>query len=135
MNYKDIAELLDGREYGREMTKMEEQLAKDCNVVVVFGASDDLIEMRGMIDDEAGCYDGGELAFTKHGFHWKENGDGTGHWVGENKITAKWCSKVDEAGKMISWTYETDIPHAEFQINECDEPYCRGIVFSFDEVK
>lgn len=135
MGPKDIAELLDGREYRREMTKMEEQLAKDCNVVVVFGASDDLIEMRGMIDDEADCFDGGELAFTKHGFHWKENGDGTGHWVGQNKITAKWCQDKNDKDEIISWTYDTDIPHAEFMIYEYDEPYCRGIVFNFDDVK
>ena len=134
MKAKEIADLLNGREYGREMTKMEEQLCKDFGFVVVFGASDDLIEMRGCIDDEAGCYDGGEFAFTKHGFHWKENGDGTGHWVGENKIEAVWCGKSSDK-TPVSWSFKTDIPHETFMIYEDDEPYCEGIVFSIDDVK
>jgi len=132
---KEIADLLNYREYGREMTKMEEQLCKDFGFVVVFGASDDLIEMRGCIDDEADCYNGGKLAFTKHGFHWKENGDGTGHWVGENKIEAIWCGDSTVDGEVISWSYKTDIPHETFMIYEEDEPYCKGIVFSIDDVK
>ena len=131
---KEIADLLNGREYGREMTKMEEQLCKDFGFVVCFGASDDLIELRGCIDDEADCWNGGEIAFTQHGFHWKENGDGTGHWVGENKITAKWCKDRTEDGERISWTYDTDIPHESFMIYDDEEPYCRGIVFSIEDV-
>ena len=134
MKAKEIADLLNGREYGREMTKMEEQLCKDFGFVVVFGASDDLIEMRGCIDDEAECFDGGELAFTKHGFHWKENGDGTGHWVGENKIEAVWDGKTSN-GTGVSWAYKTDIPHETFMIYEDDEAYCEGIVFSIDDIK
>ena len=139
MKAKEIAELLNGREYGREMTKMEEQLCKDFGFVVVFGASDDLIEMRGAIDDEAGCFEGGELAFTKKGFQWKEDGRDDkgyeyGHWVGENKIEAIWCGDNTIDGEVICWSYKTDIPHEEFMIYEDDEPYCKGIIFSIDDV-
>ena len=134
MEPKELAELLNGREYGREMTRMEEQLAKDFGLVVVFGASDDLMEFRGCIDDEADCWNGGEIAFTKHGLHWKNKGDGSGYWVGDNKIEAQWCKGKTADGETISWTYKTSIPHADFMVLEDEEPYCRGIVFKLDDL-
>lgn len=134
MSPKEMAELLNGREYGREMTKLEEQLCKDFGFVVVFGASDDLIELSGCINDEAGCYNGGELKFTKEGFHWKGD-ENNGHWIGNNKIRAIWCKNYDDNGRCICWTYETDIPHEEFMIYEDDEPYCRGLVIRMDDLK
>lgn len=134
MEPKEMAELLNGREYGREMTKMEEQLAKDFGLVVLFGASDDLIELRGCIDDEADCYGGGKLKFSKDGFRWKGD-ENNGHWVGENEIEALWCDECDDEGNRISWTYITKIPHETFMIYEDDEPYCRGLVFKMDDLK
>lgn len=52
-------------------------------------------------------------------------------------ITAKLHSEntKDENGKPIPWTYETDIPHETFVIYNDGEPYCRGIVFSVDDVR
>lgn len=35
----------------------------------------------------------------------------------------------------VPWIYETDIPHETFMIYEGGEPYCRGIVFSVEDVK
>lgn len=39
MNIKDFALMLTGREYGHEINKDEEKLAKQLGFVVVFGAS------------------------------------------------------------------------------------------------
>lgn len=33
------------------------------------------------------------------------------------------------------WTYETDIPHATFDIVEGDEVFCRGIVFELSALE
>ena len=33
-----------------------------------------------------------------------------------------------------SWTYETAIPHATFEILEDEEKYCRGIVFDIKDL-
>ena len=41
MTIKEFAGMLNGREYGHEITKKEEALAKKLGYVVVFGASDD----------------------------------------------------------------------------------------------
>lgn len=60
LDISKFAELLDGREYLSEITKDEEQQAKELGFVVVFGQSDGLMELRGAIYDEACCYGGGE---------------------------------------------------------------------------
>ena len=67
MTKEQLAELLNGNEYRDEMTKEQEQAAKENNLLVLFGASDDLLEMRGAIYDEAGAYDGGEYALVLDG--------------------------------------------------------------------
>lgn len=108
---EEFAARLDGRQYGNEMTAEEEKLAKELDFLVVFGASDDLAELRGAIDDECGCFNGGVLKL--------ENG----HCP---PIKAVWCPE----GRNCSWAYETKLPHAEFRIMEGDEVYCYGIVCS-----
>lgn len=47
---------------------------------------------------------------------------------GAAKITAIW----DNYG--YSWTYKTTIPHETFEIMEGEQKYCRGIVFSTDDL-
>lgn len=54
---EEMARLLTGREIGNEITPSEEATAQESGLVVVFGYSDDLVELRGSISDEAGCYD------------------------------------------------------------------------------
>lgn len=107
MTEEQLAARLNGRQYGDEITRAEEQLAKENGLVVIFGASDDLCEMRGAIDDEFDCYDGGEIECEEY----------------SGKLRAIWCPK--NGG---SWGYETDLPHAGFNIYEDDILYCVGIV-------
>lgn len=108
MTLKEFAEMLDGREYGHEITKEEEALAKELGFVVVFGYSDDNAELRGAIDDEIGCYDGGVLE----------------HKDLPRTIYAVWCPEdVD-----CAWGYTTTIPHEYFRIYDNGEFYCLGIV-------
>ena len=59
MTKEQFAEMLNGKQYRSEMTSDDGELAKDNGLVVVFGASDDLMEFRGAIDDEIDCYVGG----------------------------------------------------------------------------
>ena len=58
MTKEELAALINGRKYRHELTDKEEKAAKDARLVVVFGASDDLMEFRGAINDECGAYDG-----------------------------------------------------------------------------
>lgn len=134
---KQLAELLDAREYDNEITPEEEKLARDNNLVVVFGASDDLCEILGAIDDEVGCYNGGNFFINKNGVSdITEEDEEVLNKYGvldqikdQNRgITAIW----DQDG--YSWTYKTDIPHETFEIVDNGNKYCRGIVFSLEDI-
>lgn len=137
MNAKELAALLDGREYGNEMTRDEELKAKAAGLVVVFGASDDLVEFRGAIRDEADCYDGGPVLVDAGGLLPEresiEDDDELRRFFARKPkartIDTLWCNEPGYA-----WTYKTDIPHETFEIVEDGEPYCRGIVFSVDDL-
>ena len=134
MTKEELAGMLNGRAYGDEITKPEERLAKEDGLVVVFGYSDDNVELRGAIKDEVGAYDGGSVFVTSAGMlankcededcPYFEAEKGKAH-----KIEALWCAE-----EGYSWTYKTDIPHATFEIQEGGEPYCRGIVFALADV-
>lgn len=130
MDIKEYAEMLNGKEYGYSMFSKEElQIAKDNGFVIVYGASDDLIEFDGALYDEAGCFDGGVI-------HLCETGVVDYGTPQTKKIEAVWCDKerTDESGNVITWTYKTDIPHETFMIYEDGEPYCEAIVFDVHEL-
>ena len=67
MTIKDFAQMLNGRDYRKEITSKEERQAEDLGYVVVFGYSDDNVEFRGAIDDEVGCYGGDVIRLTDSG--------------------------------------------------------------------
>lgn len=129
----DFAKLLNGREYGQEITGAEVAEANKAGLVVVFGGSDDNMEFRGTIYDEVGCYNGGDAFVDFDGlvtnkcdcedcpYHQQEKQK-------SYKITAVW--NVDG----YSWIYKTDIPHETFDILEDGETYCRGIVFAIQNL-
>ena len=134
MTKEILAEMLNGREYGNEITKPEEKLAKEDGLVVVFGYSDDNIELRGAIKEEVGSYDGGSMFVTAAGLlENKCEDEDCPYFEAEkakaHKIEALWCAE-----EGYSWTYKTDIPHATFEIQEGGEHYCRGIVFALADL-
>ena len=95
---------------GNELTCDEEELARENNLVVVFGHSDDCAEFRGAYVDEVGCFDGGRV-FEKNEFY----------------IDAMWCIG------NTAWKYNTNIPHESFKVWDDDGmAYCLAIVFSMD---
>lgn len=138
MSAKQLAALLNGREYRCEITSEEEKQAKAAGMVVVFGASDDLIEFRGAIRDEKDCYDGGVIVFDAEGAlpSWDEASEDeeTAERYFERKAKARTIEALWAQDGGYSWTYKTDIPHETFEIVEDGEPYCRGIVFSLSDL-
>lgn len=133
MNIKEFAKSISGKEYGyQQFTKEEIETAKANGFVIVYGASDDLMEFEGAIRDEGGCYDGGRVYFNS--YEVCQSGDDEQAY--HNWINAVWYGEEkDENGRQIGWTYETEIPHETFMIYEDGEPYCRGIVFNINDVK
>ena len=135
MNAKELAAKLNGREYTKEITKEEEALAKKSGLVVVFGASDDLVEIRGVINDEGGVYDGGTFYLTPNKILENHEDCECPYCGFEEKMkSAKSIEAVWDL-EGFSWVYRTDIPHETFDILENGDKYCRGIVFSVDDLQ
>lgn len=135
MTKEALAAQLTGREIGNEITKAEELAAKGDGLVVIFGASDDLMEIRGAADEEIDCYGGTTAAFTANGLLANEcsEGDECPNFRRPDSardVVALWCAEPNGP----SWTYKTDIPHVTFDITEEGDLYCRGIVFALADV-
>lgn len=123
---REAAAQLDGNEYRNEGTPELFRRMKGTGLVAVFGASDDVMEVRGAVDDEMGML----ALFTRAGLLEKEceNDECPYFRKRRNKaasVEALWCEEPP-----FSFTYQTSIPHETFVIHEDGEPYCRGIVFS-----
>jgi hypothetical protein len=132
-----FAALITGRQYRREINKPESELAKASRLLVIFGASDDLVEFEGLFTDEAGLPNAGQsIMFDEDGiipdFSEFQDGDRTeGEYKKyfKRKESAKtiqpfWC----KAGQDFTFYFETELPHATFEIFDGEEAYCRGIV-------
>lgn len=132
MTKEELAARLDGRQYGSEISEPESDLAKRNGLVVVYGASDDLMEFEGAIHDEVGANNGAKVYVTPSGIF-----EGC-------KCKCVYSQDAREKAALIkalwakgdySWQYETAIPHATFEVVEGDEKYCRGIVFHISDAQ
>jgi hypothetical protein len=125
---KELAEILDGRQYRSEITKEEVELAKELGIVVVFGAGDDLVEFRGAIEDERSCYGGGKFFLTGQGGLVEYCSEECCHYKKELEKSVELKAVWNDEGSPC-WRYDTKIKNERFSIIEDDEVYCEGIVF------
>lgn len=136
MTKEEMAAVLNGRQMGEEIEPEDVDSLKWSGLVAVFGASDDLIEFRGAFSDEGGCYDGGSFLIDAQGILPSYESCETEEEAEEyfkrkphaKRIYANW--ETDG----YSWTYEFEIPHATFEIFEDGDRYCRGIIFSVEDL-
>ncbi|MHA1408868.1 MAG: hypothetical protein ACTSQY_00870 [Candidatus Odinarchaeia archaeon] len=140
MTLKEFAAKLN-RKYPMILSEEEIQTARENGFVIVYGASDDLIEIRGAIEDEGDCYDGGYFLIDEHGilpdFEYLDHDNEKkmeNYFRRKNKplkfIRAIWC------GGEYTWKYETDISDIKtFEIIENDNKYCLGFVFHISSLK
>mgnify|MGYP001550118948 CR=1 FL=1 len=138
MNAKDLAAQLNGIQYPVRIPKTLTDAAKTAGLVIVYGASDDLMEFEGAIYDEVGVYDGGTAFVDAKGLlpdrdSIEDDDDLKDYFARQpnaKPIEAQWSVGT------YSWMYKTGIPHETFEVIEVDEPpYCRGIVFALADVK
>jgi len=135
---EQMAALLNGREYGMEIMRDECALAKASGLVVVFGYSDDNMEVRGAWgEDEFGCNNGetwcvGPKGIVKEWRHVDHEDEDECDAYFKAKSTAKHTLTAIWSPKDLkcSWAYELDVPCATFDIVEDGELYCRGLVFA-----
>ena len=133
INIKEVAAKLHGKQYRDEISPELLNICKDNRIVVVFGASDDLMEFRGAIYDELDVYNGGTAYLTSKGLVENNCEDC------ENPCSKETLSEFAQIEAVwgeedYSWIYKTKIPHEVFDIMENRKTYCRGIVFHLDHI-
>lgn len=137
MNAKELAEALNNTQYPVRIGADLRRKAMDNGLVIIYGASDDLMELDGAIQEELGCYDGCSALFDEKGLlpNREEVLDDSeleeyfARRHNAQSIEALWCK---EDG--YSWTYKTGIPHETFEVIDGEEKDCRGIVFSLSDL-
>lgn len=136
---EELAARLNGREYGSEITEAEEAEAAAAGLLVVFGASDDLLEFRGAFSDEIGCYEGAtvQVAPTRALPQWddfdKDDEAEVQQYFADKSVAKPVTATWDAEG--YSWVITSDVPHATFEVMEDGEKYCRGLVLAIADLQ
>jgi len=137
MKAKEWAEKLNGREYRDELSREEEQQAKQDNVLIVLGASDDLLDLCGAISDEFSAYDGTTVFVSASGRVFDPDENKKTFEFNKQEIDkfipikAVWSPTDSDA----SWKIETSVPSYEFRIYEDGDLYCIGLAIDMEEFK
>lgn len=134
---EELAKKIDGIKYGQDIDPSLVQGAKDNGLVIVYGFSDDLMEMEGAIYDEGDCYGGEKFLIDRDGilpdYDDIEEEEEMDEYV-KRKKKSKTIHAIRCAQDEPAWTYKTKIPHATFHVMDEDGIQCRGIVFSVDDL-
>lgn len=141
---ESLAARLTGRESGSEITRDEEAEAKAAGLLVVFGYSDDNLELRGALHDEVGCYASrrpvtvvvtASGVLEEWGFDGKDQKNAL-EWFRREKLPrATVRASFGSGACAFTWSYEVDVPHATFEIFDGDEKFCFGVVLAVADFK
>lgn len=138
MTATELAAMLNGVSYGREVSELAQRIAEESGLVIIYGASDDLMEIDGAIRDEADVWNGGLVRIDRNGVHRFPDSDCDGQNCPYFRESLTRCISVQAVwygrNEAAAWTYETSVPHAEFKIFEDNELWCVGIVFSINDI-
>ena len=135
LSAKDVALSLQGVEYNSISPEIIKEAAVN-GIVIVYGASDDLMEFRGAINDEAGVYDGGVEYLDKKGIIQNECDDEDCPYYQRLLQKATAVEAIWHPEGNPCWTYKTpySLPHEPFEMMEDGEVYCIGIVFELNDL-
>ncbi len=133
LSAKEFAEVLSLRDFSEGLYEIEAECAKRNGLVIVYGYSDDVIQLDGAVRTFGDCFQGGKFHLVKNKGCWKL-ADGVGKC---NNISALWysCDAVNDYGECIPWSYKTDIPCENFYVTRDGDPFCEGFVFSINDLK
>jgi len=133
MTKEQLAQELNGREYGNEITSDENNLAKEHDLVVVTGASDDIVLFRGAFYDEAYVHEDLDTIYLNENGLLKLKCDNEDCPYAE--LEQEKCKTIDVTFEDGDWVFKTEIPHTTFDIYEDGMLYCVGIVFEMAALK
>ncbi len=129
---EELATLLNGNEIGDEITNEQLVLATNSNLVVAYGASDDILVLCGSIEDEfySTAYIDSNGKIINNDCH---NQD-CPCFIKRRNAGKKVDGIFDPKDSDLSWVITTEIPHSKFIIMEDGEPFCEGLVFSLNDL-
>ncbi len=139
---KEIKSICDGIEYSRNVPEEAKKIAKQNNVVIIVGGSDDVMYCYG-----AKCY---LTDSREHSYGW--DGD-TLQGIGDSFLEAEarqlglmiwWCGQIYGTGLKIdgydedqsgafSYTVNEDIESIDFKVMEDDYVYCTGKIIQLPD--
>jgi hypothetical protein len=124
---------------GNEITREEEAAAHAARLVVVFGYSDDCVELRGAFHDEIGACGGRVAKLDEKGLlpTWDDGDKKTQEEAREffrRESTPSKTLIVEWDKDGYSWVCHIDAPFAAFDVMEDSEKFCRGLVFSLSDI-
>lgn len=138
MTREHVLNTLNQLEYGDGIPKDVSEFCRENNLLIVYGVSDDLTELSGVINEEFGL---GDIIIRKEGetlllptdlddFYGFDGVYKTFKTIG--------AIGVDEKGDLTGYitpfygrdgfTFETDLPHETFVIKEDGEVQCIGLL-------
>ena len=132
---QNFAKRISGLEYPIHDKNLDLKFAKKNNLVIAFGASDDLLEFRGAINEELGAYEG-TLAYILNGNAVQEGEFDDDFIILQkyNVLAEKPLTTVESIwqpeGLNASWIIKVNgFESAPFDVMEDGKLYCRGAVF------
>lgn len=136
MTIKDVALMLDGREYGSEVSPAEEIQFKNAGIVVVYGYSDDLVEFEGAVNTEIGIWNTGNIPLL--------NGVPFDVPCATEEFETHCCPLLKEVAKMLKyikarfgingWELDADFPCEKFTVVEEGDACGVGLVYALADL-
>lgn len=132
MNAKQLAARLHGTDRTDKMRhELVQEAARSGLVILYRVAADDIVGLRGAIDCISMLDDGAlyvDAAGVMPAFCQMDRSEEAPmrDWFDRKRLAAK----IEVVGN----TYRTAIPHESFDMFDCGEPYCRGIIFSTSDL-
>lgn len=133
---KEVAAMLNGREYGSEVSPREETEFKHAGIVVVYGYSDDCVEFEGAVNTEIGIWRDDSIPLL--------NGVPFDVPCTTDEFEDSYCPLLKDVAKRLKyieakfgingWEFDADFPHEKFTIIEDDEPCGVGLVYSLTDL-
>jgi hypothetical protein len=138
-----IKELCDGIQYSRHIPEDAEKLAKENNVVVIVGGSDDLMYCYGA--------DSYLTEYCEHSYGW--DGEDLTKIKGDKKLKKEakqlglkiwWCGEIENQGLKIenydteksgafSYSVNENIQALDFLVMEDEDVYCTGKIIQLPD--
>lgn len=132
---KTAYHFLNDVERGREYLGEVKDFAEENGMVIIFGYSDDVMVVRGAINETFGAFKGTTVYFAPDGrvLTADENEEDRSETKTLPFVKAVKGTMVD--GEDVMWNFETSLPCKRFHVMDDGELFCVGIVISLFHIQ